>query len=150
MGLNLLLWALEKKTILRNFLSCHKPYLWRNMYTFVTLCLHPYDEIFVWLHNLIMWFTTVTTLHPRWTKINWLLVRKRILTKPCRWPALKGQVFSLWSTSALILIELKAISEPFKRHTVGAPLAFSPSVTCPLWSISSTWTIHPFVLSEPD
>lgn len=77
------------------------------------------------------------------TKINWLLVGKQILTQLCHWWALEGQVFSLGSTSALILIELKAISGLFKKHPVGAPLVLSPTVTCPLWSISITWTIWP-------
>lgn len=81
---------------------------------------------------------------PRWTKINWLLVStKTILSKPWRWIELKGQVFSLMSTSASILIGLKAISGPSRRHPVGAPLVFSLSVTWSLWSVSSTWTIYP-------
>lgn len=39
------------------------------------------------------------------------------MTKPWRCPELKGKMFKLGSTSALILIELKAVSVsgPFKK-----------------------------------
>lgn len=71
------------------------------------------------------------------------LQRKRILTKPWHWLELKGKAFSLGLTSTLILIELKDISRPFKRHPEGDPLVYSPSVTWSLWSIFSTWTTYP-------
>ncbi len=141
MGLNVLLCGCKTKLFLP--ISCHRPLLWPNLNHF-----HPrthHDRIFVWFNFLNVRFINITPLQSPLDgqkSIDYWLER-RILTKPWQWLKLKGQVFSLGSASALILIEFKAIRGPFKKHPVGAPLVFSPCVTWALWSISSTWTIHP-------
>lgn len=111
--------------------------------------LNAYDKIpFSPSRNPIMRFITVACLWPhpsKWNQVNWLLITIQILSKCRCWSELKGKVFSLRWSLALILIESKAISlaGPLKRRPVGAPLVFTPPMTWPLCSISSTWTICP-------
>lgn len=95
----------------------------------------------------LLHFTFIIALlsgHPGYIKLYCIDVKTQLRPNlGMTFPELKDQVFSFGKTSALVLIELKGISGSFRRHSLGAPLVFSPSVTWSLWSVSGTWTIYP-------